>query len=269
MNRTFFMVTQENMQEYGFSWDADLPEIARAIGLSDGVLTSDALERHFVCIDRESRFVPVDVLDYGGVIAWFGDENEAKGWWYGKFGNHPAIHFLSEYGQSIDAPPLLYSGENPAVKRARLKESITRLITEEQPDGKKIAEFGYDDFIQYVKQETNHYGETSSPLIALSVGSGFFAATPSGFSRMPAGYFAEVGGKAGLSMDVLEYLGREFPQKMQIVNDPHFLNGPNRSANLAAVLPIKEPPVVRQAVPRGLAAAVSKMAAAASMPKIS
>lgn len=232
MDRTFILISKDEMLKHGIQFGDDMNAISKALAEEDGVLYLDDLYPKFHMVDKTSTSVPFDLEDSGLVIGWDIESGQDIGRYFGKFGNLPALAFLQKYGHSIDMDPLA-DKSLPEEYRAKLRTDILALLREDQPDGKKIKDFNYDDFIQYNSYEINYSGETASPLIAMAVGSRYFSniveANESGL--IPNGNYEQYGDRTGLSMDVLDFLAREFPGELAIQKDNKFLNGHNKEVN--------------------------------------
>jgi hypothetical protein len=252
MNRTFFLIDRIKMEQYGLRPDSGLDEVA-------SVLQSGAV---IPSIDKKSIFLPIDPEDAGIVIGWDIDDDTPMGAsYYNHMRNHPAVHYLMKNGQSIDADPLLaVKSSNDRVELIKCK--VEPMLDEIQPDGKRISDYNYDDFIGYVKRETNYFGETTSPVIALTLGSRFFGKTDSELSELgiPLGNYSFFQTKNGLMMDAFDYLAREFPGKLAIETHLDFLTGLNKKFNSSMFgrLEVNKPGAVKERL-KGVVSAITKI----------
>lgn len=245
MNRGFFMIDSDAMQRHGIKWNDGSTDIAKALGNGKGILEYESLVNSFPFIDKTSTSLMINPENMGAVVGWDFNDNEAMACYYGRFRNHPAIYFLEQYGQSVDAPAMIEKGLS-ANQKATIKSKVSFLIDNEKFGEKSIADFTYEDFVHFVKHETNYYGETSSAFLALSVGNGFFAQDAKRFkeSGISSGNYNKEQTKYGMIMDAFDYIAREFPGQLAVEKDPFFLNGPNKEVNRG--------PIVRSSVARGL-----------------
>ena len=230
MNRVFFLIEQASADRLGIHQGTGASELTKALSLENEDLKFDHLAAKFPFVDRNSIFMPVDSNRRGVVVGWDKDTDASLGVFHGKFGNFPPFYFLDQYGQSVDMDPLL-SKKLTAEEKKAMKGRIKKLFDDIQPDGKKIRDFTYDDFMLYTKRETNYFGETTSPLLTMSVGATFFANDH--FSEKPfaLGNYLHYNNKLGLIMDTFDYIAREFPGELAIQKDQEFLNGFNGEVN--------------------------------------
>lgn len=215
------------MEQYGLRPDSGLDEVANII--KAGVVLPS--------IDKSSLFLPVDPEASGIVMGWDIEDNTPFGtYYYLRMRNHAAVHYLLKNGQSIDADPLL-SKDISDDRKDIIKAKVTPMLDEVQADGKRISEYCYNDFIGYVKREINYFGETASPVIALTLGSHFFGKTDEELEKLgiPLGNYKTLHTKSGLMMDAFDCIAREFPSKLAIEKHLDFITGLNRDANSITV----------------------------------
>lgn len=244
MDRTFILISKEEMNKHGIVFGDDMNTISKSLSEEDGVLYFDDLYPKFHMVDKTSSSVPFDLEDSGLVVGWDIESGQDIGRYFGKFGNLPALAFLQKYGHSIDMDPLADKSLSKD-DREKIKEDMLELLREEQPDGKKIKDFSYEDFIQYSRDEINYFGETASPLLAMAVGSRYFSNTVEANEKdlIPNGNYEQQGTRAGLSMDVFDFIAREFPGELAIQKDNTFLNGHNKDVNRSALYKTEIPQV--------------------------
>lgn len=257
MNRAFFLIDRIKMEQYGLRPDSGLDEVS-------SVFKSGA---DIPRIDKKSIFLPVDPENGGIVMGWDEDDNTPMGAsYYNHMRNHPAVHYLMKNGQSIDADPLVSVKSNK--ERVKLiKGKVEPMFDVIQADGKRISDYNYDDFVGYVKRETNYFGETASPVIALTLGSRFFGKTDSELLALgiPLGNYTFYQTKSALMMDALDYLAREFPGKLAIEKHIDFLAGLNKefNSNMFERLEVNKPGVVKERL-KGVVSAITKIGGAST-----
>lgn len=221
-NRKFFLIPKSEVGDT-ISFGDDPKKVAFALGYGDK-LDFEKMASRFEYIGSMSEAILTDIDQAGVVIGWDTDADVPFNAYVGKLKNHVAVYHLAKYGRSIDAPAMVDLDRD--AKRS-VKPIIEGIVKSEHFGNKKISELDYEGFEKYCHSEVNAFGETASPLIAMSVGSKFFANPDQ--AGIPLGNYSSNAG--ALSKDVLDYLGREFPNVMEIAKTAEFLNGPNAPYN--------------------------------------
>ena len=237
MEREFFLIDSSSMKSLGIRPGDDTFRLAKIFNIEAGHLKGGHLREIFPSIKGQSTVLPVDPQDHGAVIGCNMKSDELFEAYYGRFVNHPAVHFLDKFGYSIDGPALNDSAITPE-QQSIVRNNLVNLLQEKQASGKSISEFDQNEFVEYIKRETNIYGETMSPVVALSVGRDYFKNYD----------LTMIKNKASAAVEVMNYLSQEFPDQMAVKNIQKSAQFTERKSGLFPKVKIFHPKTLKDAL---------------------